>query len=55
MNEAKKDDVKIMISEKWNYFELIPLWYLLITYHHLTLWYMKNKMVIDEEENKQIY
>ena len=50
--EAKKEDLKIRTSEKWNYCESIPLQYLLSTYHRLPLWNMANNMVINENETK---
>ena len=53
--ESNKEDTKIMTSEKWNYHKSIEPWYLLITYHHLSLWHIENKMVTNEKESKQIY
>ena len=46
MNQAKKYDVIIKRSEKWNFYKSIPLRYLFSAYHHLPLWHMKNKIVI---------
>ena len=52
--KAKKDDAKNKTSEKWNYCGSILLWYLLSTYHFITLWYMTNKTVMNENEIKKI-
>ena len=46
MNEAKKYNVKIKTSEKWNFSKSIPLWYLLSEYHCLTIWKMENNITL---------
>ena len=40
MIEAKKEDLKIKASEKWNYCKSIPLQYMVSAYHSLPLWHM---------------
>ena len=49
-NIAKKYDVNIKTYKKWNFSESITWRYLLSAYHRLHLWYMSNKMVINEKE-----
>ena len=47
--KQKKDIVKIKTSEKWKYYESIPLQYLLSTYHCLNIWDISNYILINEK------
>ena len=49
-NDRIKERIcKIRTFGKWKYCKSIPLRYLLSKYHHLYLWDMANKMVMNEK------
>ena len=50
INEAQKDDVNMIKSEKWLFTQSIPLHYKLSTNHCLLLSGMAKNMVINEKE-----